>query len=57
LGVLHFRGWKVLWTHLDTPHGHWGGDGNGRLDFPITFFSVVLDSLVRPPKVSSLLMP
>jgi hypothetical protein len=48
LGVLHFRGWKVLWTHLDTPHGHWGGDGNGRLDFPITFFSIVLDSLVRP---------
>ena len=48
LGVLHFRGWKVLWTHFDTPHGHWGGDGNGRLDFPITFFSIVLDSLVRP---------
>lgn len=48
LGVLHFRGWKVLWTHLDTPHGYWGGDGNGRLDFPITFFSIVLDSLVRP---------
>ncbi len=48
LGVLHFRGWRVLWTHLDTPHGHWGGDGNGRLDFPITFFSIVLDSPVRP---------
>ncbi|MFN4179091.1 MAG: glycosyl hydrolase [Armatimonadota bacterium] len=48
LGVLHFRGWRVLWTHLDTPHGHWGGDRNGRLDFPITFFSIVLDSLVRP---------
>ncbi|MCS7264697.1 MAG: glycosyl hydrolase [Armatimonadetes bacterium] len=48
LGVLHFRGWRVLWTHLDTPHGHWGGDGNGQLDFPITFFSIVLDSLVRP---------
>ncbi|GBC99383.1 Beta-xylosidase [bacterium HR17] len=48
LGVLHFRGWRVLWTHLDTPHGHWGGDGNGRLDFPVTFFSLVLDSLVRP---------
>jgi len=48
LGVLHFRGWRVLWTHLDTPHGHWGGDGNGRLDFPITFYSIVLDSLVRP---------
>ncbi|MCX7969632.1 MAG: glycosyl hydrolase [Armatimonadetes bacterium] len=48
LGVLYFRGWRVLWTHLDTPHGHWGGDGNGRLDFPITFFSIVLDSLVRP---------
>lgn len=48
LGVLHFRGWRILWTHLDTPHGHWGGDGNGRLDFPITFFSIVLDSLVRP---------
>jgi hypothetical protein len=47
LGVLHFRGWRVLWTHLDTPHGHWGGDGNGRLDFPISFFSIVLDSLVR----------
>lgn len=48
LGWLHFRGWKVLWTHLDTPHGSWGGDGNGQLDFPITFFSLVLDSFVRP---------
>lgn len=48
LGVLHFQGWKVLWTHLDTPHGYWGGDGNGKLDFPVTFFSIVLDSLVRP---------
>ncbi len=48
LGYLHFRGWRVLWTHLDTPHGYWGGDGNGRLDFPITFFSIVVDSFVRP---------
>lgn len=48
LGVLHFRGWRILWTHLDTPHGCWGGDGNGRLDFPVTFFSIVLDSLERP---------
>ncbi len=48
LTVLHFLGWRLCWTHLDTPHGHWGGDGNGRLDFPITFFSIVLDSLVRP---------
>ena len=48
LGFLHFRGWRVLWTHLDTSHGFWGGDGNGQLDFPLTFFSLVVDSLVRP---------
>lgn len=48
LGVLHFRGWRVLWTRFDSPHGYWGGDGNGKLDFPVTFFSIVLDSLVRP---------
>ncbi|MFA0767506.1 MAG: hypothetical protein OXFUSZZB_000834 [Candidatus Fervidibacter sp.] len=48
LGALHFQGWRRLWTRLDAPHGHWGGDGNGQLDEPITFFSLVLDSLVRP---------
>jgi len=39
---------KFFGRTLTRPHGHWGGDGNGRLDFPITFFSIVLDSLVRP---------
>ena len=48
LGILYFQGWRRLWTRLDTPHGHWGGDGNGQLDEPITFFSLVLDSRVRP---------
>ncbi len=48
LGKLDFYGWKVLSANLEAPHGFWHGDGNGQLDYPITFFSIVLDSLVRP---------
>lgn len=48
LGKLDFRGWKVLSANMDAPHGFWHGDGNGQLDYPVTFFSIVLDSLIRP---------
>ncbi len=48
LGKLDFRGWRVLSANLDAPHGFWHGDGNGQLDYPITFYSIVLDSSVRP---------
>ncbi len=48
LGKLDFKGWRLLSTSLNVPHEHWGGDGNGTLEYPLTFHSIVLDSNVRP---------
>ncbi|MFP4057540.1 MAG: hypothetical protein ACLF0G_11790 [Candidatus Brocadiia bacterium] len=48
LGRLDFAGWRVLSADLTGPRGTWGGDGNGRLDGPSRFLSLVLDALVRP---------
>ena len=48
LGKVDFTGWRVLSTEVAGPHGSWGGDGNGKLDPPLTFLNFVLDALVRP---------
>ena len=48
LGKLDFKGWRVLSTALAGPHGFWGGDGNGKMDYPVQFLNVLLDALVRP---------
>lgn len=48
LGVLYFRGWKILETNIEAHHSCWGGDQNGRLDLPLRFYSIILDSIERP---------
>jgi hypothetical protein len=39
-GLIDFAGWKEIVTSLDAPHETWGGDKNGKFDYPLT--SVVL---------------
>jgi hypothetical protein len=31
-----WKGWKQIEVDLDAPHEHWGGNNNGKLDYPIT---------------------
>ena len=35
-GIIDFRGWKEIVFDLDGRHETWGGDKNGKLDYPIT---------------------
>lgn len=35
-GIIDFTGWQEAVFDLDLPHETWGGDGNGKLDHPIT---------------------
>lgn len=33
---IDFKGWKEIVVDLDQPHESWGGDKNGKIDYPIT---------------------
>jgi hypothetical protein len=35
-GLIDFKGWKEVVVDLDSPHETWGGDKNGKIDYPIT---------------------
>jgi hypothetical protein len=35
-GIIDFNGWKQIVIDLDSHHETWGGDKNGKLDYPIT---------------------
>ena len=35
-GIIDFAGWKEIVIDLDASHETWGGDKNGKLDYPIT---------------------
>jgi len=35
-GIIDFTGWKEVVFDLVSPHETWGGDKNGRLDYPLT---------------------
>lgn len=35
-GIIDFDGWKEISFNLDENHETWGGDKNGKLDYPIT---------------------
>ena len=35
-GMVDFAGWREIVIDLDSRHETWGGDKNGRLDYPIT---------------------
>ena len=40
---LAFIGWRQVGALLRTPRGRWGGDGNGEMDYPCKFDSLVID--------------
>jgi len=35
-GLIDFKGWKEIVIDLDSRHETWGGDKNGKIDYPIT---------------------
>jgi hypothetical protein len=35
-GIIDFAGWKEVVIDLDSKHETWGGDKNGKIDYPIT---------------------
>jgi hypothetical protein len=35
-GLIDFKGWKEIVIDLDSKHETWGGDKNGKIDYPIT---------------------
>ncbi len=35
-GIIDFKGWKEISIDLDSGHETWGGDKNGKIDYPIT---------------------
>jgi hypothetical protein len=35
-GMIDFNGWKEVVIDLDSGHETWGGDKNGKIDYPIT---------------------
>ncbi len=34
--MIDFKGWKDVVIDLDSGHETWGGDKNGKIDYPIT---------------------
>lgn len=36
IGTIDFAGWKEVVVDLDAPHETWGGDKNGKMDYPIS---------------------
>jgi Glycosyl hydrolases family 16 len=35
-GLIDFAGWKEIVVDMDAPHETWGGDKNGKADYPLT---------------------
>ena len=36
---IDFKGWKEIVIDLDAPHETWGGDRNGKIDYPVAGFT------------------
>ena len=36
IGIIDFTNWKEIVIDLDAPHETWGGDKNGKLDYPLS---------------------
>ena len=52
-GIIDFNGWKEVVINLDSGHETWGGDKNGRLDYPITAITFT----VGQPKENNKTLP
>ncbi|MDH7571334.1 MAG: glycosyl hydrolase, partial [Armatimonadota bacterium] len=44
----NWQGWREVSIPLQQPTAHWGGDGNGALNFPLRLQSILVDSRVQP---------
>jgi hypothetical protein len=51
-GIVDFTGWKEVVFDLDAPHETWGGDKNGKIDYPIT---TVVFTIGQPTEKEKLL--
>lgn len=52
-GIIAFTGWKEIVIDLDSGHETWGGDRNGKIDYPITAITFT----VGQPKDGEKLLP
>jgi hypothetical protein len=52
-GLIDFKGWKEIVIDLDSGHETWGGDKNGKIDYPITGITFT----VGQPKDKAKLLP
>ncbi len=41
-GVIDFKGWKEISVDLDVAHETWGGDKNGKLDYPLPGITFII---------------
>ncbi len=41
---IDFQGWKEIIIDLDAPHETWGGDRNGKVDYPITAVTIEIST-------------
>ncbi len=52
-GIIDFKGWKEVVIDLDARHETWGGDKNGKLDYPLTGITFIIGQ----PKEEAKLLP
>ena len=52
-GIIAFTGWRQIVIDLDSGHEMWGGDKNGKIDYPITAITFT----VGQPKDGEKLLP
>jgi hypothetical protein len=50
-GMLDFKGWKEIVIDLDSGHETWGGDKNGKIDYPITGMTFTIGQPVDDGKI------
>ncbi|HEX2949686.1 MAG TPA: sugar-binding protein [Armatimonadota bacterium] len=48
MGRANFTGWKVLGVNMDANSFHFGGDGNGKMDAPLTVQCIIIDAPAKP---------
>ncbi|HWE97877.1 MAG TPA: family 16 glycosylhydrolase [Tepidisphaeraceae bacterium] len=52
--TIDFKGWKEVVMNLDASHETWGGDKNGKIDYPITALTFEIGNAGKTPIESSL---
>jgi hypothetical protein len=52
-GILDFIGWKEVVIDLDSGHETWGGDKNGKIDYPITAITLTIGQPTDKEKLLS----